>query len=550
MSILALFDIGRSGIFANQLALRVTSNNIANINTPGYSRQDAIMQIANPIEVQGKYIGRGVGDVEIRRHYDNFTFIQIVGQSTSYGRSAALQSGLSNVEQIFNEAQDFGLSNTMEDYFNAWQRLSTNPSDPSARSELLVNAEAFTNTAKQIETELKNSLKFLNNEVDDIVDQINVLSNSIAEINGKIMEVEAGGLETANVFRDQRERLMKDLAEIIDYDFNEGKDGTVTIVAGRKSIVASVESFQFTSSLTVDGDRDIFSDGKNITSFISGGKLGGFISVRDDIKNNSLTDLRKMVASIRQETNAIHSGGYDKSNPPVNGVNFFDALQMYERDDTDGRSAASISTVVTDQSPTGLTSLSEYDIVFIDAANIEVRNHATGVVEQTEVYASGVAFNVNGIDVMITGAGATSPAAGDSFFVSPIYYGARDFNVALTAGSQVATSQDATSPAEDNRNALDMVTLHSSTIANLDNNTFNDHYAEIVSTVGSMNQSASDSFEFDDNLLFELQNRREAMSGVSLDEEAANLIRFQRAFEAGARIIKLTDELLELVINL
>ncbi len=550
MSILALFDIGRSGIFANQLALRVTSSNIANINTPGYSRQDAIMQIANPIEMQGKYIGRGVGDVDIRRHFDNFTFIQIVGQSTNYGRSAALKSGLSNIEQIFNEAQDFGLSSTMEEYFNSWQKVATNPSDPSARSELLVTAEAFTNTAKQIETELKNTIKFVNDEVNDIVDQINVISTSIAEINGKIMEVEAGGLETANVFRDQRERLMKDLAEIIDYDFNQNTDGTVTIVAGRKSIVAGVESFQFSSSLTVDGDRDVFSDGQNITPFISGGKLGGYISVREDMKNNSLTDLRKMIASIRQETNAIHAGGYDKSVPPVTNVNFFDPLQMYSRDDSDGGSAASISTTIADQSPTALTSLSEYDLVFTNPTTIEVRNHATGIVEQTETYASGVAFSVNGIDITITGTGATAPATSDSFFVSPIYYGVRDFNVALTAGTQVATSQDATSPDEDNRNALDMVTLHGSTISNLGNNTFNDHYAEIVSTVGSMSQSASDSLEFDDNLLFELKNRREALSGVSLDEEAANLIRFQRAFEAGARIIKLTDELLELVINL
>jgi flagellar hook-associated protein 1 FlgK len=157
---------------------------------------------------------------------------------------------------------------------------------------------------------------------------------------------------------------------------------------------------------------------------------------------------------------------------------------------------------------------------------------------------------VNGIDITITGVGATAPAAGDSFFVSPIYYGVRDFNVALTAGAQVATSQDPTSPDEDNRNALDMVALHSSTVSNLDDKTFHDHYAEIVSTVGSMSQSASDSLEFDDNLLYELKSRRESISGVSLDEEAANLIRFQRAFEAGARIIKLTDELLELVINL
>ncbi len=551
MSILALFDIGRSGIAANQLALRVASNNIANINTPGYSRQDAIMQIANPVKQNGQAVGRGVGDVEIRRHFDNFTFIQIVGQSTNYGRSSSLQSGLSNVEQIFNEAQGFGLSNTMGEYFDAWQKVANN--DSSAKSQLLVAAEAFTNTAKQIETDLKNTIKFSNNEIADMVDQVNVLSKNIAEVNGKIMEIEAGGIEHANVFRDQRERLMKDLSEIIDYDFNQNTDGTVTIVAGRKSIVAGVQSFQFTTELTVDGDRDVFSDGKNITSFIKSGKLGGFISVRDDVKNNALTDLRKLTASIRQETNAIHAAGWDKSNPPVTGVNFFDTLQLFTRNDSTSGSAASITVAtIPDQDPiAGLTSLNEYDIVFTNPTTYEVRDHATGAALNpaiTGVYnPAGTALpSINGISITIAGVGAT----GDSFFVSPIHYGVQDFNVALTSDTQVATSQDATSPADDNRNALDMVTLHSSTVTNLDNNSFNDHYAEMVSTVGSMSQSAIDSLEFDDNLLFELKNRREALSGVSLDEEAANLIRFQRAFEAGARIIKLTDELLELVINL
>jgi flagellar hook-associated protein 1 FlgK len=95
-----------------------------------------------------------------------------------------------------------------------------------------------------------------------------------------------------------------------------------------------------------------------------------------------------------------------------------------------------------------------------------------------------------------------------------------------------------------------MVDMYGQGVANLNNDTFNDYYGEIVSTAGSMSQSATDSLKFDDNLLFELNNRREATSGVSLDEEAANLIRFQRAFEAGARIIKITDELLETIINL
>jgi len=542
MSLMGLFDIGRSGIFANQIALRVASNNIANVNTPGYSRQDVIMQIANPVELQGHHLGRGVGDVEIRRHFDSFTFSQIIGQSSNFGKSTALQEGLSNVEQVFNEAQNYGLSNAMEEYFNAWQDLATNPDGAAQRSSLLVKAEAFTNAARQIEKDVTNTIKFVNDQIGDVVGQINVLSKNMADINGKVMEVEAGGLEVANVFRDQRERMMKELAELVDYDWSENTDGTVTIVAGRGSIVAGVNSFQLNSVVNLESDRDIYSNGVNISSFIKGGELGGFISVRDDIKANSLHDLRKMVASITQETNMIHYAGYD----PAGNTNtdFFSPLQVFTRDTTTGAAGANISAVINAADRSNLT-LDEYNLSFTNATDFQIVNSTTGAITAGTLPADAT-ITVDGITYTIGGA----PVANDSFFISPIEKAVQNFSVSLTDGQQIAAAQLAAAPPGDNTNALAMIEKYDANIANLNNSTFNDHYAEIVATVGSMSQSATDSLHFDDNLMFELNNRREATSGVSLDEEAANLIRYQRAFEAGARIIKLTDELLELVINL
>jgi flagellar hook-associated protein 1 FlgK len=554
MSIMGLFDIGRSGIFANQLALRVVSNNIANINTPGYSRQDAIMQIASPVDVSGHTIGRGVGDVDVRRHMDNFTFLQIIGQSTNYGRSSSLQSGLSNVEQIFNETQGFGLMNTMEEYFNAWQEVATNPDGAAQRSTLLVKGEAFVNTARQIESDIKNTLKFINDEIGDVVKQVNVLTENIAEINGKVQEVEAGGVEVANVFRDQRELMMKELSQLINYDFNEDKDGTVTIVAGRRSIVAGIESYTLSSSVNLEGNRDIYNGSLNITPFINSGELGGYIAVRDDIENNSLNNLRTLVASVTQETNWLHNSRpaattFDLDNN--GGTNFFNTLtnSVYTRDDTTGGSSVLLTTSIPDESPGVFDSLEEYDIVFTDPTTYEVHNHATGsalVPPVTGVYnPAGTTVTINGVQVDMSGVAA----ANDTFFVSPIRNAIRDFGVALTSGRQVAAARTGAAVG-DNTNALAMVEMYGRSVNNLGSDTFHDYYGEIVSTAGSMSQSATDSLKFDDNLLFELNNRREATSGVSLDEEAASLIRYQRAFEAGARIIRITDELLEQIINL
>lgn len=552
MSLMGLFDIGRSGIFANQMALRVASNNIANVNTPGYSRQDVIMQIANPVQSNGNYIGRGVGDVDVRRHFDNFTFLQIIGQSSKFGRSEALQSGLSNIEQIFNEAKDFGLSSTMQEYFNSWQEVATNPDGTAQRSNLIIKAEAFVNAATQIEGDIKSTLKFVNDQVKDVVDQINVLSKNIAEVNGKVQEVEAGGVEVANTFRDQREKMMKDLSELINYDWNENKDGTVTIVAGRRSIVAGVASYDLSSSLNLEGNREIYNGGTVVTPFIQSGKLGGYIAGRDNIETNALTGLRKLIASITQETNYLHA--YNAANNTYDldgnqGSDFFSTLQAYSRDDTKGGSGAIMSATIPDIDPSVLNALDEYDIVFSDAANFQVQNHVTGEVISSNSYTSGSSFSVNGVSITITDSSG-GPAAGDTFFVSPIHNAIQDFNVVLTDGRQVAAARSTAALPGDNTNALGIVEMYGKNITNLNSDSFNNYYADIVATAGSLSQSANDSLKFEDNLMFELNNRRESLSGVSLDEEAANLIRYQRAYEAGARIIKITDELLETIINL
>ncbi|GBD95549.1 MAG TPA: flagellar hook-associated protein FlgK [Nitrospirae bacterium] len=546
MSIMGLFDIGRSGIFANQLALRVTSNNIANVNTPGYSRQDAIMKVASPVELNGKHLGRGVGDVEIRRSFDSFVFLQILGQRTSYGSAYSLESGLSQVEQIFNEVQGFGLSGFMEEYFNAWQDLATNPEESAQRSTLLTKAQAFVNAAKQIESDLVRNVKFVNDEIGDTVDQINVITKNIATINGKIIGIEAGGAETANVFRDDREELMKNLSELVDYDWSEASDGSVTIVAGRRSIVAGITSYDLSTSINLEGDRDVYNGGVKATSFFQSGQLGGLISLRDNIKTNPLFSLRKLTASITKETNVLHYAGYGLDSSTNN--DFFSPLELYTMKSVSGTSSTADITLATIPVATRSSlTLDEYDINLTTATAYEVVNRQTGATVTTGTYnPSGTTITFEGIQVAISG----TAVANDSFFISPLQNAVQNFSVSVTDNQTIAASSSLTTLPGDNTNALNIINKNGSKISDLNSSTFNDYYAGIVSTVGSLSQAASDSLSFEENLLFELNNRRESVSGVSLDEEAANLIRFQRAFEAGARIIKLTDELLETIINL
>ncbi len=540
MSLFGLLDIGKSAIFASQTALNAISNNIANVNTPGYSRHEAILKIANPVQIDGNEIGRGIGDVDLRRHHDKFIHLQLIGQNQSYGRSYALDRGLSHVEQIFNEALDLGLATPLKEYLDSWQDVSNNPEDQAPRTALLEKARALVQTARQMESSITDNLKQINSDINTVVSDINALTSNIASLNDKIAGLEAGlTSEDASYLRDERDRQMIALAELMDYTWYEDRNNRVSILAGGKSLVNDQNAYALSTQVDLDGKNNVYLRGRDVSSVFQKGQLGGLISVREDIEDNSLHDLRKLMASITKETNMLHSTGYGLDSTTNN--DFFSALQISTREYSSAGFVA--SSTVNDYS--ALT-LDEYDINFTNAANYEIYNRQSGALVTSGAYTAGNTISFDGIDVVIDGA----PAASDSFLVSPLRGAIRNMNVALTDTLKVAASSSNASLPGDNTKALEIIQLHQNGVSDLNTSTFEGYYQGIVSDVAITSRAAQDSLTYDDNLRFELEKKRDAVSGVNLDEEAAKLLQFQHMYEAGARILRVTDELMETIINL
>ena len=544
MSIFGIFDSAKSALFASQSALNVISNNVANINTPGYSRHEIILELASPVQVRGDFIGRGVQSAGIRRHYDKFLHLQIIGQNQSFGRSYSLDQGLQSVEQVFNEARDLGLANFMKDYFNAWHDVSANPEGLPERTALLQKTKTLIQTAKQMETDILNTMRYINSDIDNVVEEVNTITSKIAVLNEKVSVLEAGLSEyKASYFRDQRDMLLNELAELMEYTWFEQSDGQITMLVGGKGIVNSSESYDLSTQLDLEGKKRLYLQGIDATSAFSEGKLGGHLAVRDDIESTPLVNLRKLIASVVKETNLLHNTGYGIDGST--GNDYFDPLQLYNLEKSLGGYISS----------SGITSISsltldEYDINFTSATSYEVYNRRTSaLVTSGAGFSGGDTISFDGIDVTIDG----TLVADDSFLISPLRGMIENLDVALTDPQQVAAAASdpltASGPG-DNINAFNIAGLSSNTISNLSGATFQDYYEGIVTSTGTMSKAAADGLTYDDNLRFELEKKRDTMSGVSLDEEAANLIRFQRAYEAAARMMRITDELLETIINL
>ena len=538
MSLFGLFDIAKSAIFASQTALTVTSQNIANVNTPGFTRREATFSVS-PVALSGNLGGSGVTVVGIKRYYDQFIQTQLLGQYENYGRSSALNQTLSQIEQIFNEAKNIGLAVPLTDFFNAWQEVATNPEGFVQRSVLLQKANALVLVAKQMELGITDNIKSINDTIDNIAERVNAIGSEIAAINGKIVQVEAGSqVESAHDLRDQRDVLMNELATLVDFSSFEDENGSMTIMVGMRNLVSGETSNSLSTRINEEGDKDLYIDGIDITGNIKKGQLGGLISVRDTIRTSSLNGLQRLIASLIQEINILHRSGYGLDGTTDN--DFFAPLQLSTRDFSSG---ADMTATVTDSSQ---LTLDEYSIQFDASGNYLVYNKQNGTLVTSGAYVSGAPISFDGIEISITGTVTST----DKFTVSPLTDVIRNFEVSITDQQKIAAASSSPTLPGDNSNALLIAQLSENAISNLAGATLFSYYGGLVSTIGSMSRAASDSFTFDENLLSELNNRRESLSGVSLDEEAANLIRFQRSFEAGAKMIQVTDELLQTLLEL
>jgi flagellar hook-associated protein 1 FlgK len=539
LSLFGLFDIAKSTIFASQTALTVTSHNIANVNTPGFNRREALFAVAGPVALSGNLLGSGVTISGIKRYYDQFIQTQLWGQYQNYGRSSALNQTLSQIEQIFNEAKNIGLAVPLTDFFNGWQEVATNPEGFVQRSVLLQRATSLVLAAKQMERGITENLTSINNTIDTIAERVNAIASEIAAINSKIVQVEAGSqVESAHDLRDQRDMLLNELSTLVDFSSYEDENGSMTIMIGMRNLVSGETANSISTRTNEEGDKDIFLDGINITGNVKKGQLGGLISVRDTIRTNSLNGLRRLIASLVQEINILHRSGYGLDG--TTGNDFFKPLQLSIRDFSSG---ADMTATITD--PSQLT-LDEYTIQFDTSGNYLVYNKQTGTLVTSGTYVSGTPLSFDGIEITITGTVTSS----DKFAVSPLSDVIKNFEVSITDQQKIAAASSSPTLPGDNTNALLFVQLSENALPNLGGATLFGYYRGLVSTIGSMSKAASDSLTFDDNLLSELNTKRESLSGVSLDEEAANLIRFQRSFEAGAKMIQITDELLQTLLNL
>lgn len=536
MPLSAVFDIAKTGILTYQKAMQVVSHNVANAATEGYTRQEVIFtNVPSGMASISGITGRGVRIEDIRRLYDSFLEQQIKTESSNLSYWDVTYNGLVKLENIFNEASEVAFINTISEFFNAWQELSQNPAGTAERDLLIDKAQYL---AKRITINYR-SLMTDRNELyvnsQNLVNQINSYLDKINELNEKIA-ANPGALD----MKDQRDILVRQLNDIVQINYFEDNIGRYSILLGGMILVDAGRVYHM--NLRLDSNQNLQFNVQtpsglvDVTSRIQGGKLKANLDLRDNVIPYYMNKINMFVFDFTEAINAQHRLGYGLDGST--GNNFFTAL--YDLSVTSG----SIGDYVFKINTINQNTYHQYRVQY-DGTNWSVVNNSTvpptSITPSVTTLTDGYRLSFNGLDLTIT---STSQSFDFTFQIR--HNTALYFDVAIDDPRRIAAAgQDPTGPNSgvmDNENARAIYSLLNSQI--IGNSSTIDYYREVVSEVGIISNSARVHKTFQESLVQELRNRRQNLSGVSLDEEAINLVKYQKMYEASARVIRVANELL------
>ncbi|MDH3956654.1 MAG: flagellar hook-associated protein FlgK, partial [Desulfobacteraceae bacterium] len=568
-----VLNIATTALNAQQYGMGVTAQNIANVNTEGYSRQSPVLVAEQPLLYEGLLLGRGVDTEQVSRSSDQFIENKLMREKSSMLSSSEMEKYMQVLEGFFNENSGTSISTMVSEFWNGWYDISNNPSGASERISLYEQSLLLSEQFNALGTDLIQIDTDLTGAVTSGIETINKITHEIAQVNVQIVSMEANNV--ANDLRDKRNTLVSELNEYLDVKAFEQSDGSLTIVAARGSTLVQGNSNYNLEMGGSNGDRVIWQDSGggyvDITNHLSNGKLGGWLDIRDEIIAKNQLDLdalaKEFIWSVNQQhtqgvglegfstvtgkyratdtSAAMDSTGLSFADKIVDGdfrLCLYDSNGNYDIDAT-----LSIDADVTSIDDIA-TAINAIDVTMISATVVDNKLQISGV-NGYEFAFSDDNSNVLaalGINTFFTGSSAGNMGVNDVI-------GLNKNNI---AAAQVAS--DGSMASGDNNNALAITDLQSATMSisqwtcdRINGNTqgsiistTEDYYHSMVGTIGIVSASVSRDRSFGEMMVNELSTIRDSISAVSLDEEMTNLIKFQHAYAAAAKLIGVADEML------
>lgn len=562
-TLFSALDIARAGMLVSQVQLDVTGHNIANVNKEGYSRQRVEVTTRVPNYRPYGAIGRGPTISDIKRIRETFLDQIFREQNPALGRTETIANYFERIQDIFQEPGETGLSSHLSSFFDALQDFTNNVEETPVRVSLVQEGEALSQSLNEIARQIYLLESNANEEIRNTVPEINSLLSRIAELNKTIRDTEITG-KSANDLRDNRDLLVDQLSKIVAITTRERDDGQVNILLGGVEIISgdNYRALKTTADSTIDPTRPdflsvVFEDNSE-KAIIPDGSLAGLLYIRD-------VELKEIKGQIDEIARAV-AGSINQIQSQGRGLELYTNMIK--------------STIAVADTGTALTSNNLPYSINDGSFQLLAYDNAGNIVETLTVPISSASTTLTDIANQIDGSSFFSAVADADGYLSITptsgysFRFANDTSGVLTAigmnpfftgytASTIAVNRDLVNNPRlissgysldlnetgDNSASLDMASIRTQRILSNNTQTADDYYQSIIVQIGINARANLDVLEMERSFVNDFNNRKQEVSGVNLDEEISNLILYQRAFEASARIVTVTDSMLETLLN-
>jgi flagellar hook-associated protein 1 FlgK len=543
----SLINSAMSGLSAAQSALNTVSNNISNYNVAGYTRQTALLSQSNSTLGAGGWVGNGVYVSGVQREYDSFITNQLrAAQTQSSGLNTQYQQ-MSKIDDMLSGTTNT-LATTLQGFFTGLQTLVSNSEDPAARQALLGKADGLVNQFKVTDQYLRDQDKQVNLAVQSSVDQINNYASQIANLNDQISRLKGVGAGASpNDLLDQRDQLVSQLNQIVGVEVSVQDGGTynVSIANGLNLVqgstanqLAAVPSSADPSRTTVAYVDKVSGTTEIPESQLTSGSLGGVLTFRSQDLDSARNRLGQLALSFADSFNQQHTQGYDANGDQ--GTDMFSIGDPAVLSNSRNTGTGVVTPSITDSSK---VQASDYKVSFdgtdwqitrlSDNAKINATTTKDGSGNVTGLEFDGLKLDVSG-----------TAMKNDSFTVKPVANAVVNMGVNITDESKLALAAEKDAGDSDNRNAQALLDLQSAKKVG-GNKSFNDAYANLISDVGNKTASLKVTSTTQSNVVTQLSNQQQSISGVNLDEEYGNLQRFQQYYLANAQVLQTASSMFD-----
>ncbi len=553
-----------SGLLAVQRALATTGHNVSNANTEGYSRQRVEMSAQMPQFMGNGYVGTGTKVDSITRNFDQFVESQFRDATSENSRLGFLQDFASQVTSVLGDTET-GVSQASQAFFNAAGDVASNPTDITSRQAFLNEAGALTDRLNRHDSQLAQLNANVGRQAGSITQEINVFAGEVADLNDKITVAYAQDPNALpNDLLDRRDQLVRDIAERINVRVDDDGKGSLNLAVGSGQSLVTGNVQTDLSATAVPSGVEIEIGGKSITRLVTGGDLGGIVEAQSTLITPLRNQLGRTAMVVAQEVNAIQTQGFDldgNAGDPLFSLAMEGSVIGSPRNEGNGGATADVTdaTLLKDE-----RYIARYDSNQSEWV-IRSEKDPGSILDQVAVNGSTTA--ISGLNISFD----NTPAHGDALYIDAGVGAAGRISTRLSDPSDVAAAGSADDGAggtvslgsRDNTNIQRITDLANQSVVGqstsdydvsvdpdaLDGQTIGGSLASAVGQAGSVARSAELQGASSQAALDNLQARKESISGVNLDEEAAKLLQYQQQYQALARSISISGQLFQSVLS-